>query len=60
MARTTGYTATMALRLLSRGLYSEKGIIAPEFIGKNKQCVEFMLAGLAERGIHYQETVTEI
>ena len=60
MARTTGYTATMALRLLSRGLYSEKGIIAPEFIGKNKECVEFMLAGLAERGIHYQETVTEI
>ncbi len=60
MARTTGYTATMALRLLSRGLWSEKGVIAPEFIGKDKQCVEFMLAGLAERGIHYQESIEEI
>lgn len=60
MARTTGYTATMALRLISRGLYSEKGIIAPEFIGKDKKCVDFMLAGLAERGIHYKETIDEI
>ncbi len=60
MARTTGYTATMALRLLSRGLFKEKGIIAPEFIGKDKQCVDFMLAGLAERGIHYKETIVEI
>ena len=60
MARTTGYTATMALRLLSRGLFNEKGIIAPEFIGKDKQCVDFMLAGLAERGIHYQESIVEI
>lgn len=60
MARATGYTATMALRLLSRGLYTEKGIIAPEFIGKDKKCVDFMLAGLAERGIHYKETIDEI
>ena len=60
MARTTGYTATMALRLLSRGLFKEKGIIAPEFIGKDKQCVDFMLAGLAERGIHYKESIVEI
>ena len=60
MARTTGYTATMALRLLSQGLYSEKGIIAPEFIGKDKACVDFMLAGLAERGVHYKETIDEI
>jgi lysine 6-dehydrogenase len=60
MARTTGYTATMALRLLSRGLYTQKGIIAPEFIGKDKKCVDFILAGLAERGIHYKETIDEI
>jgi len=60
MARTTGYTATMALRLLSRGLYSEKGVIAPEFIGKDKKCVEFMLAGLAERGVHYKETIEKL
>ncbi len=53
MARTTGYTATMALRMLARGMYDRKGIIAPEFIGKSEECVEFILAGLAERGVVY-------
>ena len=60
MARTTGYTATMALRMVARGLYTEKGIIAPEFIGKDKACVDFILAGLKERGISYRETIETI
>lgn len=53
MARTTGYTATVAARLLHRGLYDAKGISAPEFIGRDPACVEFMLTELAKRGIHY-------
>ena len=57
MARTTGYTATMAIRLLAEGLYTQKGIIPPELIGKHKECVGFMLAGLRERGVVYQESV---
>jgi saccharopine dehydrogenase-like NADP-dependent oxidoreductase len=32
MARTTGYTAACALRMLVDGLFADKGIIAPEFI----------------------------
>ncbi len=60
MARTTGYTATMAVRMLASGLYNKTGISAPEFIGKDHKCVEFLLNGLAERGIHYKETITEI
>lgn len=54
MARTTGYTATMAIRMLAEGLYNEKGIIVPEFIGKNHACVKFILDGLAERGVKYE------
>jgi lysine 6-dehydrogenase len=54
MARTTGYTATMAIRMLAEGLYNEKGIIVPEFIGKNHDCVKFILDGLAERGVNYE------
>ena len=54
MARTTGYTATMAIRMLAEGLYDEKGIIVPEFIGKNHACVQFMLDGLADRGVNYE------
>ncbi len=58
MARTTGYTATVALRMLAGGLYDRKGIIAPEFIGENTGCVEHLLAGLKERGVTYTETST--
>ncbi len=60
MARTTGYTATMALRMVAAGLYTQKGISAPEFIGRDEKCVDFILKGLAERGINYQETIEEL
>lgn len=58
MARTTGYTATVAARMLQRGLYDAKGISPPEFIGKHPTCVEFMLRELAQRGIHYSTTIS--
>jgi saccharopine dehydrogenase-like NADP-dependent oxidoreductase len=54
MARTTGYTATMAVRMLAGGLYKEKGVSPPEYIGKDHNCVEFILKGLKDRGIHYE------
>lgn len=57
MARTTGYTATVAARMIARGLYARKGISVPEFIGQVPECVRFMLAGLKERGIVYRETI---
>ncbi|HHI02855.1 MAG TPA: saccharopine dehydrogenase [candidate division Zixibacteria bacterium] len=60
MARTTGYTATMAVRMIAAGLYSEVGISAPEFIGRQPESVEFILDGLKKRGIIYRETLEEI
>ena len=60
MARTTGYTATMAVRMITSGLYTKKGVSAPEFIGQHKECVNFLLEGLAERGVIYKETIIEI
>lgn len=60
MARTTGYTATMMLRLLAKGLYDSKGISPPEYVGRNPECVDFMLQGLKERGIYYKEKVEKI
>jgi lysine 6-dehydrogenase len=59
MARTTGYAATMAVRMIKSGLFTQKGIIAPEMIGKNKQCVDFILKGLAQRGVVYRENLTK-
>lgn len=60
MARSTGYTATMAVRMVAKGMYSRNGISAPEFIGQDKTCVDFILNGLAERGVIYQETIERL
>jgi len=55
MARTTGYTATAAVRLITSGLYTRKGISPPEYIGFEPACVDFMLKDLAKRGVIYRE-----
>ncbi|MCX6553756.1 MAG: saccharopine dehydrogenase, partial [Candidatus Aminicenantes bacterium] len=60
MARTTGYTATAAMRMLARGLFKRRGIIAPEFIGEQPECVEFMLKQLADRGVVYRQRIEKI
>jgi saccharopine dehydrogenase-like NADP-dependent oxidoreductase len=57
MARTTGYTATVALRMIAEGLYTRKGITVPELIGREPECVAYMLKGLEARGIVYRETI---
>jgi len=57
MARTTGYTATVVLRMLADGMYKQTGISPPEYLGKHQACVEYILSGLKERKIYYQETV---
>ncbi len=59
MARTTGYTATMAVRMIAEGLYNRKGVSAPEFIGKYPVCVKFILKGLEERGVVYKEKIKD-
>ena len=56
MARTTGYTATTAVRMLAHGLYDRVGISPPEFIGERPDCVAFMLKNLAARGIVFEES----
>lgn len=56
MARTTGYAATAAVRALASGLYSRKGVSAPEFLGHDPIVFEFLLAKIAERGIQYRCT----
>jgi saccharopine dehydrogenase-like NADP-dependent oxidoreductase len=55
MARTTGYTATAAVRMITSGLYTRKGISPPEYVGFESACVDFMLKDLAKRGVVYRE-----
>jgi saccharopine dehydrogenase-like NADP-dependent oxidoreductase len=56
MARTTGYTATAAIHLLDKGVFSEKGLFPPELIGRHKVCFDFFLGYLEERGIRYRKS----
>ncbi|RLD51265.1 MAG: saccharopine dehydrogenase, partial [Bacteroidetes bacterium] len=54
MARTTGYTCTAVVNLLSEGLYTQKGISPPEFVGMSEKNFKFILKYLSERGIDYK------
>jgi lysine 6-dehydrogenase len=60
MARTTGYTATVALNMIIDGVYTKKGMSVPEFIGKKTVCVNYMLEGLKKRGVVYSRKIEEI
>lgn len=53
MARTTGYTATLAIRMMADGLYTHKGISPPEYMGKHSKCIDFLQKGLRERGVNW-------
>jgi saccharopine dehydrogenase-like NADP-dependent oxidoreductase len=57
MARTTGYTATAAVRMLAEGWYNEPGIAPPELIGRHKQPFDSMMRSLRERRVVCEEDV---
>ncbi len=56
MARTTGYTATITLRMLINGMINNKGLILPEHIGKREDCVNFLFDEFEKRDIKYEQS----
>ena len=60
MARTTGYTATTVLRLLGKGMFNQKGICPPEYIGQKPECVNFILNELKARGVIYNQVIENL
>jgi saccharopine dehydrogenase-like NADP-dependent oxidoreductase len=58
MARTTGYTCTAAVNLVTKGMFTEKGVFPPELIGDRKECFDFVLNYLKERGVYWQQTIS--
>ena len=54
MARTTGYTATAALRLLASGTFRPTGVVPPEWIGRDAAACAFLLDQLARRGVRLE------
>jgi lysine 6-dehydrogenase len=59
MAKTTGYTAAIILRMLARGEIKQKGIQWPVRVIKG-HLFEELLRSLRERGIKITERVTKI
>lgn len=59
MARTTGYTCSIVARQVLTGMFSQKGICPPEFVGRTKWCYEHLLAEYEKRDIKLKETITE-
>lgn len=57
MSRTTGYTATAVVNLLSEGLFSGKGVIPPEYIGRKEECFWFVVEYLADREVTFEKTI---
>lgn len=55
MARTTGYTCTAAVNLITKELFTEKGVFPPELIGKNKSCFDFVMEYLKARNVIWKK-----
>jgi lysine 6-dehydrogenase len=53
MSRTTGYTCTAAVELINKKLFSEKGVFPPELVGSKKDCFDYVLQHLNERGVKW-------
>jgi lysine 6-dehydrogenase len=51
MARTTGYTCTAVTRLVLDGVYTQKGISPPEFVGRVEGCWDAVEQYLADRNV---------
>ena len=56
MSRTTGYTCTAALHLLTEKLFTKKGVFPPEQVGSDEKCFDFILNYLKERNVIYRKT----
>ena len=60
MARTTGYTCTIVARQVAQGLFTQKGICPPEFVGRTAGCYENLLMEYEKRNIQLKATVCAI
>ena len=60
MSRTTGYTCTAAVQLLINNLFTERGVLPPEMLGRDERCFNFMMNYLSERNVVYKMKTWEV
>jgi len=58
MARTTGYTCAIVARQILTGMFKQKGICPPEYLGASPDCYAHLLSELGRRNIVVQEAAT--
>ena len=58
MARTTGYTCTAAVNLITKGMFTEKGVFPPELIGYQEDCFNFILQYLAAHHVNWKLSIS--
>jgi saccharopine dehydrogenase-like NADP-dependent oxidoreductase len=59
MARTTGYPCTIVARQILNGMFNQKGICPPEYVGRKSDCFENLMAEYKKRNIGLTETVSK-
>jgi saccharopine dehydrogenase-like NADP-dependent oxidoreductase len=57
MARTTGYTCSVAARLVADGTFARKGLCPPEYLGMDAAACAALFDGLRARGIAFREAI---
>ena len=60
MARTTGYTCTAMVRLITEGAWTRGGLAPPEVVGRDAACFESVMRHLEERNVHLTRTVERL
>ncbi len=60
MAMCTGYPVSIMAGLILRGKFQERGVIVPEFIGKNRVIFKEFMEKLERKGIVFEHRVEEI
>ena len=51
MARTTGYTASATVDILSQNIFNEKGVFPPEIVGSKPKVVDYLMNHLKRKDV---------
>lgn len=57
MSRTTGYTCSAMVNLLSENYFNKKGVFPPELLGSDEKCFNFIIKYLEDRNVVYKKTI---
>ncbi|MDP7079411.1 MAG: saccharopine dehydrogenase C-terminal domain-containing protein [Candidatus Undinarchaeales archaeon] len=57
MSRTTGFPAAIVARQVLAGRVTDKGVFPPEFLGRDHELFQLVLAELTKRGVVFTERI---